>query len=250
MALNSEVLNKILLAVTLGQPLESTGLELTDEVKETFNQVVLEINDAPAGSTVSPIFDWSDDKYDSLIERSAAAHGGPRSLDELNQVAKMSLVSKAANERQFTLGPMYVPDTMDAHGEWTDAEELQKAVWDYVRKGDRRIRLQHDRDVVAGEWVEIMTFPYTMAVPMNKADGSRSEISFPKDTVFLGVVWEDWAWDLVKKGELRGYSIGGKAERLYVDLDTVEKEDPTAGEVHVDTIMGSQPSTAKPKRKK
>jgi hypothetical protein len=34
----------------------------------------------------------------------------------------------------------------------------------------------------------------------------------------MGVQWEPWAWELVKKGKLTGYSIGGKAERMLVDL--------------------------------
>ena len=134
-------------------------------------------------------------------------------------VSKSFNVSKAVDERQFTLGPMYIPNTMDAHNEWTDDEELQQAVWKYVQSGDRRIRLQHNRDVVAGEWVEIMTLPYPTQVPMLKADGTTEPINFPKNTVFLGVIWDDWAWDKIKKGEIRGYSIGGRAERMYVDLE-------------------------------
>ena len=128
-------------------------------------------------------------------------------------------VSKALDEKQFTLGPMYIPNQLDAHDEWTDDSELQQAVWKYVQSGDRRIRLQHNRDVVAGEWVEIMTLPYQTQVPMLKADGTTQPINFPQNTVFLGVIWEDWAWDKIKKGEIRGYSIGGRAERMYVDLD-------------------------------
>lgn len=128
-------------------------------------------------------------------------------------------VSKALDEKQFTLGPMYIPNQMDAHDEWTDDVELQQAVWKYVQSGDRRIRLQHNRDVVAGEWVEIMTLPYQTQVPMLKADGTTQPVNFPENTVFLGVIWEDWAWDKIKKGEIRGYSIGGRAERMYVDLD-------------------------------
>jgi hypothetical protein len=128
-------------------------------------------------------------------------------------------VSKALDEKQFTLGPMYIPNQLDAHNEWTDDSELQQAVWKYVQSGDRRIRLQHNRDVVAGEWVEIMTLPYQTQVPMLKADGTTQPINFPQNTVFLGVIWEDWAWDKIKKGEIRGYSIGGRAERMYVDLD-------------------------------
>lgn len=128
-------------------------------------------------------------------------------------------VSKAVSEDRFTLGPMYVPNRLDAHAEWTDVDELQKAVWSYVQKGDRRIRLQHNRDKVAGEWVEVMTWPYEVEVPMMQKDATPTPVAFPEGTVFLGVVWEPWAWDMIKEGKIRGYSIGGKAERLYVDLE-------------------------------
>jgi hypothetical protein len=153
---------------------------------------------------------------------------------------------KAYEERKFTLGPMYIPDRVDAHGEWTDSEELQAAVWNYVKSDDRRIRLQHNKDIVAGEWVEIMTFPYELTVPMKKSDGTSSSVTYPPNTVFLGVQWNDWAWDLVKSGKLRGYSIGGKAVRMMADLPEVEiaNSDPSVSSVHLDTIMG------KPKREK
>lgn len=135
-------------------------------------------------------------------------------------------VSKAVSEEMFTLGPMYIPDRLDAHSEWTDSEELQKAVWEYVKGGDRRIRLQHDRDEVAGEWVEVMTWPYEVSVPMMRKDVSGNDTHeptmFPANTVFLGVKWKPWAWELVKAGKIRGYSIGGRAERLFVDLEDTE----------------------------
>ena len=44
------------------------------------------------------------------------------------------------------------------------------------------------------------------------------DLEFPAETPFMGVVWESWAWDLVKAGQLRGYSIGGKARRVEADL--------------------------------
>jgi hypothetical protein len=136
----------------------------------------------------------------------------------------VTLVSKAEGERRFTLGPMYVPNRKDAHAEWTDPDELQKAVWAYVKKGDRRIRLQHDMDKVAGEFVEIMTWPFEVEVPMLRKDGSSRPMTFPADTVFLGVQWEPWAWEMVKEGKILGYSIGGKAQRLLVDLPAEPKE--------------------------
>ena len=143
-----------------------------------------------------------------------------------------------ADDKKFTLGPLYIPNKLDAHSEWTDEEELQKAVWEYVRSGDRDIRLQHNRDVVAGEWVEMMTFPYELKIPVKKSNGDDGEYTYPANTVFMGVLWKDWAWELVKSGKLRGYSIGGKAKRVGTDIpDETEKGQPSVSSVHVDTIM-------------
>ena len=149
-----------------------------------------------------------------------ARKAAPEAFKKSVSVSKgdATLVSKADDERRFTLGPMYIPNRLDAHNEWTDPDELQKAVWDYMRKGDRRIRLQHNRDVVAGEALEVMAWPYEVDVPMVMKDASTQSVTFPANTVFLGVQWEPWAWELVKSDKLRGYSIGGRAQRLLVDL--------------------------------
>lgn len=167
----------------------------------------IDSDDSPYMRAIYP--DW-----DELMQASRDA--ADKAMAEAAQ--SPTLMSKAVDEKRFTLGPMYVPDRLDAHAEWTDVEELQKAVWQYVKKGDRRIRLQHDRDVVAGEFVEIMAWPYEVEVPMMMKDASTKPMTFPANTVFLGVQWEPWAWELVKAGKLRGYSIGGRAQRMFVDL--------------------------------
>lgn len=123
------------------------------------------------------------------------------------------LIQKSDSEKRFTLGPWYIPNRYDAHGEWTDAEELQKALWEYVRSGDRRIRLQHNKDIVAGEWVEAMTMPVEITMGMKK-DATSKQVTYPTGTVFLGVQWKPWAWELVKNGKITGFSIGGAAARI------------------------------------
>lgn len=147
--------------------------------------------------------------------------GGPIAddpIEEVKDLAKATFLKKQAEQR-FTLGPLYVPDFMDAHGEWTDASELQAAVWGWVRSGDRRIFLQHDREIEAGEWVEVMTMPQSWTVEMRDAQGEDiGEVTYPPNTVFLGVIWNEEAWELVKGGELRGYSIGGYSDRVFADL--------------------------------
>lgn len=126
------------------------------------------------------------------------------------------LVAKAA-EYRYTLGPAYVPGREDAHGEFADSETLQRAMWDWVKKGDRTIYLQHS-DKPAGEMVEMMTVPFPLEAELTVPNQGVTKFTFPADTPFLGVIWEPWAWDLVKNGELRGYSIGGTAKRVEADL--------------------------------
>ena len=166
---------------------------------------------------------WGGDAAKSWVDKIFRQYDLAKSYGEVETVFK-------ADEKRFTLGPWYIPDRADAHGEWTDPEELQKALWNYVKSGDRRIRLQHNKNVVAGEWVETMTWPYPVTVPITKADGTMGEHTYPTGTVFMGVQWEPWAWEMVKAGKLTGYSIGGKAERILVDLPeetvVVAKESP------------------------
>lgn len=229
-----EDLNAIALAAATGRAFPD-NVDDTPEARKLFREFIEENKSVPSSVTIVPATEsapegkydkiiamYGDDEYwtsvASMSKDELEARHGKQQRDEKYQ-SQMSLVAKADGERRFTLGPMYVPNQLDAHNEWTDPDELQEALWDYVRSGDRRIRLQHNREVVAGEWVEAMAIPFPVSVPMVKADGERATVDFPANTVFMGVIWEPWAWDLVKTGKLRGYSIGGKAERVLVDLE-------------------------------
>jgi hypothetical protein len=234
--MNADTANQIFLALSRGQSFEETGLPESN--KKDFDAMAEEIKNAPQGTQMSPVNEWVGDEYDDII----AAFERVEKRAVAKAIGSYEL-NKSDGAKRYTLGAMYIPDRVDAHGEWTDGEELQRAVWDYVRSNDRRIRLQHNRDVVAGEWVEVMAFPYELSVPMTTISGVPINHTYPANTVFLGVVWEPWAWELVKEGKILGYSIGGKAERLYVDI---EKSQPSVSDVHVDTIM--KPSKKKPKK--
>jgi hypothetical protein len=234
--MNGELANKVFTFISQGKTFEESGLKESE--RELFDSMTEEIKSSAQGTMMAPVNEWVGDEYDDIIE----------AFERVDKKAMMKSighyeVSKSEGDKRYTLGAMYIPDQIDAHNEWTDANELQKAVWDYVRSNDRRIRLQHNRDVVAGEWVEVMSFPYELTVPITTPSGIITSHTYPPHTVFLGVIWEEWAWEKVKNGEILGYSIGGKAERLYVDM---EKSDPTVSDVHVDTIMN--PKKKKPKK--
>lgn len=156
---------------------------------------------------------------DLLEERQVApgTDGDPESKLAMLDSMDGRLPIAKADDRRYTLGPAYVPEMQDAHGEFTDADTLQEALWNWVRKGNRNIYLQHS-DKVAGEMVEVLTWPFPIETEMTVPGEQVTKYSFPENTPFLGVIWEPWAWQMVKAGELRGYSIGGKARRIEAEL--------------------------------
>ena len=212
----------------VSDPMGGMGVEMPDDLKK---------NDAPAG----PLLVESGPKVEGVhIDTPVWGNSKkrkPRNLKNIAESASETLVTAKSAETEevaeeeipnaitknaelrYTLGPWYVPNRHDAHGEWTDPQELQKALWGYVENGDRDIRLQHNTSIKAGKWVEALTWPHEVDVPMVQADtGAVRKVAFPAGTVFLGVVWEPWAWELVKKGEIRGYSIGGTGAGVEVDM--------------------------------
>lgn len=146
----------------------------------------------------------------------------------------MSKSAKTNDEERFTFGPLYLPSEdearplLDLHDEFATSEDLQKAVWDYVRKDSRDIRLQHFPQVKAGEWVELATWPYEQTIELftpgrhlEKAEAKT--VTVPPNTPFMGVKWQPFAWELVKKGKIRGLSMGGKADRMTVEFEDVDE---------------------------
>lgn len=162
----------------------------------------------------------------SIRGRARAAMARLLGLDDLAKAALNAegnppLVLKAAPAKRFSFAPMYMPGRLDAHDEFVkSADELQQAAWEYVRKtaGDRTVYLQHI-DKPAGEWVEITSWPYPVdAIMKRPSDGAVRKATLPAGTVYMGVVWEPWAWDMVQKGRLLGFSMGGWAKRVQAEL--------------------------------
>ena len=124
----------------------------------------------------------------------------------------LSVVLKASGKGRVT----------GSHTECPSAHELLRAGWGYVRNGDRDVYLLHQLTsgevLKAGEWVDIFSWPNSveteLLVSVTEAGFSqmrkRSAV-VPAESVWMGVVWEDWAWDLVKSGTVRGFSLGARS---------------------------------------
>lgn len=171
----------------------------------------------------SAYHDWHEATYGGDVDGSDywSAPSGPEYWSTVYRPLVKSVVEQP---KRFTLGPWYVPGEIDAHDEWATPEDVQAAWWGYVDSGDRRIRLQHMPDVVAGRWVEGMTLPFPMEVPVIDVNGEVAAHIYPAGTVLLGVIWEPWAWQLVVEGKITGYSIGGNAYRADEQPESASAE--------------------------
>jgi hypothetical protein len=118
-------------------------------------------------------------------------------------------VGKSDAAKRYTFAPMYVPGRLDTHKEWITEDSLQEAQWDYVRCGDRTVNLQHFPGTDAGEWVDLVTWPYPVTCELATVDGVRKSVEVPAGTVWMGVVWNDFGWEKVLRKEIQGLSLEG-----------------------------------------
>ena len=136
-------------------------------------------------------------------------------------------IYKAVAEKRFTYTVVYkasksiTEPIKDAHREFATADELQEALWDYVRLGDRDIYVQHGMVEgigfkKAGEWVELATIPYEFEAEFKLPGQPIRKSKIPAGSIVMGVIWLPWSWKLVKKGKIRGFSFGGLAGRITV----------------------------------
>lgn len=122
---------------------------------------------------------------------------------------------KANDEARYTFAPIYAPDELDAHNEFVTKEDLEKAIWGYVQKGDRTVRFQHGQ-APAGEWVNIFVSPFDFEATLKLPNGLIEKREFKEGTAFMGVIWRPDVWNMIKAGKITGLSMGGFAQRVEI----------------------------------
>lgn len=137
----------------------------------------------------------------------------------------VSIVDKAANKRSFLLmksdqqpnveadvkllkrdeaqqivyGVVYEPDVVDAHGDFMDAGEIEKAAHVFLKEF-RNIDKQHDFTSKVGEVIESYIAP---------ADFELGGQTVTKGTWIMAVKVVDDVWQGIEKGEYTGFSLAG-----------------------------------------
>ena len=159
-------------------------------------------------------------------------------------------VNKQNDELNYTLGIVYEPYEVDLQGDYTDAEEIRKASWNYMKKmqevskrGAKAEETLHKIvDAVENEKdVEIEISEFENAEVQKRLgvmhtiidpDLGRIVESYlaPTDleingrivkqgTWLMGIQWQPEVYEKIKKGDFTGYSMGGTGERVEVNID-------------------------------
>lgn len=117
-------------------------------------------------------------------------------------------VLKLDEEQQIVMGVVYAPGLPDSHGDYMTAEEIRKACYDFMSRGDMHaVDIMHDNKRYGCEIVE------SFIVRAGDPD-------FPIEGSWVAAVHcPDPIWARVKKGELNGFSMEALAFREEKEID-------------------------------
>lgn len=121
-------------------------------------------------------------------------------------------IAKTDEEKQLVYGVVYAPDEADAHGDAMTKAEIEKAAHNFLAKArTSNVDTQHDFQADDGLIVE--------SAVLKKDDDFYPGGKEGSWVVAIKVTNED-TWEAVKKGDLKGISLAGKAV-----AEEVEKEE-------------------------
>lgn len=117
-------------------------------------------------------------------------------------------IKKLDEEQQLVFGEVYAPGFPDSQGDFMSAETIQNAAHNFLMKGlVDQIDVNHNRELSGCRVVE-------------------SFIARPDDTIFIPGSWvigvkifDPDLWEMVKSGELNGFSLDGTGVRVDTMLE-------------------------------
>lgn len=135
-----------------------------------------------------------------------------KSASEPTFETTVKLLTKSDDPQQLVYGVVYEPDVEDAHGDFMDAETIEKAAHGFMEEY-QNIDKQHDFKTSAGKVVESYVAPSDMTV---------GNTAIAKGTWVLVTKATDELWESIQKGEFTGYSLAGTAEIEEVKKQTTD----------------------------
>ena len=117
------------------------------------------------------------------------------------------IISKIDKKQQIVGGVVYEPDEIDTQGDYTDKKEIEKAMYRFMEKyatNTKRIRINHQGKKIFFPIVESF-------IPEH--DTMKGDQRLKAGTWWLMIkITNEKIWNEIEKGELTGFSMGGKAK--------------------------------------
>lgn len=143
-----------------------------------------------------------------------------------------SRIVKTDSESHYVTGVVYEPMVEDAHGDFMTAEEITKAAHWFAKNGNS-VDLQHsfqtfDGAKVVESWIA-------------KADFEIGDEKIKKGTWLMTVEVTDSAiWEQIEKGEITGFSMGGRGSYSDEDVDLEALEKGEVADEYTERSKGSR----------
>jgi hypothetical protein len=119
-------------------------------------------------------------------------------------------IAKSDEERRYTLGVVYPHSEYDSYGHWTDQSEIEKMAWLYMQESPMIGLMHEDGTEYSGQVVE----SYLYRGPDWHVNGQVVR----EGDWLIGVIWSPEAWELVKLGIIRGYSLQGWGKSIIAEV--------------------------------
>lgn len=114
------------------------------------------------------------------------------------------VVKGLVEEQRITVGVVYMPNEADLQREWASREVIEKAAHDWLANY-RKVDAEHSWQEGSGTPVESYIAPCDIYTYF----GKRLDEPITEGSWVVAVRWSEPMWEKVKKGDIRGYSLGG-----------------------------------------
>jgi hypothetical protein len=145
---------------------------------------------------------WVKDHQTKGAEKAAAQPAGKKRTRLFFKFMKVD------SEKQIVGGVIYEPHTVDTQGDYTDPQEIEKAMYRFMEsysKNQSRIKVMHKG--------KAYFFPILESFQADE-DTKKGTDTVKKGAWFLTVKVADEAiWKMIKAKKLNGFSMGGQAAR-------------------------------------
>lgn len=143
-------------------------------------------------------------KFVSLVKKAANKHSFCIVKSDGGYQLEAEII-KSDDDKRLVTSIVYEPDTVDAHGDYMTAEEIERAAHDFLTNG-KGVDVQHNYKKTNVDIVESW-----VAKDDTDINGQRIK----KGTwIATAKINDDLIWKAIKDEEITGFSMGGTGIRI------------------------------------